>query len=272
MIKDGLLASDMDGTVIPLDSKEKRAWEIQQFNELIERHSNVALAYVTGRHFEMGIEGVHQHGLPLPDIFVCDVGTTIYHQERKEWCLDEAYRAELRASWKGLNCMDIVPILEDVQVLTLQETERQKEFKLSYYVPVEEDPAKVVGTVQERLAGAGIEANVIYSVGTMKDIGLVDVLPRIAAKDYALQYLWQKLGLAKDRVVYAGDSGNDLLAFVSGFNAIVVSNTAEPVKEEARKQAAEKGIEERIFFASRKFTGGVMEGCFHFKLFNEPGE
>lgn len=267
MNKDSLLASDMDGTVIPLDRRDSRTQEIEQFNRLIAGHENLALAYVTGRHLELGLAGVEQHGLPVPDIMVCDVGTSIYFRDNNEWRQDEAYSSELRDSWNGLTGPDIARVLADVPMLTVQEEERQKEFKQSYYASVAEDPARIVATTQERLAQNGIEANVIYSVGTMGDIALVDVLPTIAAKDYALEYLWRSLGLEKDRIVYAGDSGNDLLAFVSGFNAIVVENTAEAVKEEVRRQAKEKDIADKIFFAPSKFVAGVMEGCFHFKLF-----
>ena len=96
----------------------------------------------------------------------------------------------------------------------------------------------------------------------------MDVLPDIAAKDYALRYLWQRLELEFDKVVYAGDSGNDLLAFVSGFNAIIVNNTSEAVKKEVRRQAKEKKIEQRTYFAGSKYVQGVIDGCFHYQLFN----
>lgn len=267
MDKDSLLASDMDGTVIPLDKRAERALEIEQFNRLIAGRRNIALAYVTGRHLQLGLAGVAQHGLPVPDIFVCDVGTTIYRKQQKTWQPDAVYRRELQESWQGLTGPEIAGLLNTVELLTAQEDERQQEFKQSYYVSRRQDPEQVCAIIRETLAGQGIRANIIYSVDTLKDIGLVDVLPGIAAKDYALAYLRQSLGLARDRIVYAGDSGNDLLAFVSGFNAIVVQNTAAAVKDEVRRLAREKDIEANIFFAPSKFVAGVMEGCFHFKLF-----
>ena len=84
---------------------------------------------------------------------------------------------------------------------------------------------------------------------------------------FQLEYLWHKLGLEKGNIVYAGDSGNDLLAFVSGFNAVIVANTADAVKQEARLQAQRKNITQHLFFATGKYAAGVIDGCYHFNIF-----
>ena len=271
MKKNALLASDMDGTVIPLEEGEERQAEIRRFRELIAAHPQVALAYVTGRHLELGLAGVAEHRLPEPDIFVCDVGTTVYFHDRTGWHRDEEYRQALQNSWGGHSGPDIARLLKGVGGLVAQEPEKQSEFKQSYSLGREYDTGAALAAIRDRLAAQGLTANVIYSVDSLKNIGLVDVLPPIAAKDHALAFLWRHLGLARERVVYAGDSGNDLLAFVSGFNSIIVANTAAPVKDEVRRQAAAKGSEAQIFFAPGRFVQGVMEGCFHFKIFAPGG-
>lgn len=269
MNKTAILASDMDGTVIPLESGDERDAEIREFNRLVHANQHVALAYVTGRHLELGLEGVAKYKLPMPDIFVCDVGTTIYFkaQDDDQWVVDQQYRNDLKHAWKGHTGSDIADMLRKIPDIEEQEDERQKEFKQSYYVSRAIDDRMIVKTIHDRLGEHGVEANVIYSVDTIRNIGLIDVLPNIAAKDHALRYLWHRLELEFDNVVYAGDSGNDLLAFVSGFNAIIVNNTSEAVKEEVRKQAQEKKIEQRTYFAGAKYVQGVIEGCFHYHLF-----
>jgi HAD superfamily hydrolase (TIGR01484 family) len=267
MQKDALLACDMDGTVIPLETGEEREREIREFSRLLALHENVVPAYITGRHLELGLAGVEQYRLPVPEIFVCDVGTTIYVRSHKGWVVDEQYRHALLRSWQGLTGADIGAMLDSLSVLIPQEEEKQKEFKQSYYVSPDVDHRKITTLIHDCLGSKDVRANVIYSVDSKKDIGLVDVLPEAAAKDSALIYLWKKLGLEKDRIVYAGDSGNDLLAFVSGFNAIVVNNTPQAVKEEVRRQTREKEIEEKIYYATAMYVQGVMEGCFHFNIF-----
>ncbi|MDH4322493.1 MAG: hypothetical protein OEV73_13480 [Desulfobulbaceae bacterium] len=268
MHKTALLASDMDGTVIPLSGGPERDAEIDRFRQLIADNPQLALAYVSGRHLSLGLAGVARHHLPPPDIFVCDVGTTIYfHDEQGRWQRDEGYRGRLLDSWQGYTGPAIAALLAGLPALIPQEEEKQAEFKQSYYLDRGEDHAAALAAIHASLAAHDLQANTIYSVDPIKEIGLIDVLPPIAAKDLALSYLWQKLALPKANVVYAGDSGNDLLAFVSGFNAIVVDNTAEPVKAEVRRQARAKGIEQHIFFAPTRFAQGVIDGCAHFHLF-----
>ncbi len=268
MHKTALLASDMDGTVIPLTGGPERDAEIDRFRRLIADNPQIALAYVTGRHLSLGLEGVSRHRLPQPDIFVCDVGTAIYLRDgRDQWQRDEMYRGTLQGSWRGRTGPAIAGLLTGLTILTPQEAAKQAEFKQSYYLDRRHDHQAALTAIHACLAAHGLQANVVYSVDPIKEIGLIDILPPIAAKDLALAYLFRKLALPKEQVVYAGDSGNDLLAFVSGFNAIVVSNTAEPVKAEVRRQARAKGIEEHIFFAPTRFAQGVMDGCAHFNLF-----
>ncbi len=43
------------------------------------------------------------------------------------------------------------------------------------------------------LAESEIEANIIYSVDSKKNIGLLDILPKTAAKEPALVFLWKNL-------------------------------------------------------------------------------
>ena len=265
--KDGLLASDMDGTVIPYDQEPERAAEITEFYRLVHQHANVCLAYVTGRHFELGLEGVKEYALPEPHIFVCDVGSTIYLKGNGDWRKDEDYRLRLRNSWHNLTGSDIAELLSELPELEPQESFRQKEFKQSYYAAPVVDRKEITEKISRQLSRAGIKANIIYSVDVVKHVGLIDVLPVIAAKDYALEYLWRRVGVEKNRVVYAGDSGNDLLAFVSGFNAIVVNNTADDVKQAVRRQITQKGCADKVFFASGNYVQGVVEGCRHFGLF-----
>jgi hydroxymethylpyrimidine pyrophosphatase-like HAD family hydrolase len=109
-----------------------------------------------------------------------------------------------------------------------------------------------------------MEANVIDSVDEAKNVSLIDVLPATAAKDSALQYLREKAGVSESRVVYAGDSGNDLAAFISGCKAIVVGNTTDSVKEQVRLRAPHP---DRVFFAPGPCVEGVLQGCRHFGVF-----
>ena len=264
---DKLLASDMDGTVIPLDKKRKRKVEIKEFNKLISQHKKVKLAYVTGRHLSLALAGVKKFNLPMPNIFICDVGTSIYFRKDNKWCLDQGYKNKLKNAWKGHDRYAIAMFLYGIDRLKEQELEKQNEFKQSYYMDLKFDKSLVIKKIKSTLNVHGIKAKIIYSVDTKKKIGLIDVLPAIASKDYALEFLMKRLNLARKNIVYAGDSGNDMDAFLSGFNVIIVANTRYNIKDEVGIKAKRKGTFKKIYYSTKKYVLGVIEGCYHYNIF-----
>lgn len=261
-----LLACDMDGTIIPLSDMEAQREALRCFKEKSASVANLQLGYVTGRHLELGLQGVQKHDLPMPHVFVCDVGTTIYFRKKGQWQLDESYSDKLRRSWNGQGEV-IHRLLKNVTGLQLQEEEKQGEFKKSYYTDPttsEEDISRHIGTL---FMVKGIKANLIYSFDTSKKVGLLDVLPPMAAKDSALHHIVSILRLESENVVYAGDSGNDLLAFLSGYRAILVANTDDLTRQRVLATAKNKKILDRIYCAKAKYIAGVLEGCYFFKVF-----
>ena len=260
-----LLATDMDGTIIPLDKKKKRLEEIKYFKKLVN-NKKIKLAYVTGRHLELALKGIFEYKLPYPHILVCDVGTSVYIKKNGNWHKDKTYRKKLKKSWKSYTGRDIAFFLRKMHSIKEQEKEKQKEFKQSYYVPLNMGKSRLINQLKSALAKKGVKANIIYSVDKKKKIGLLDLLPSFASKDSALRYLQKKLKIPKKNIAYAGDSGNDMEAFLSGYNSILVGNTRSSVKREAKTQARKKGISKRIYFASGYYVMGVIEGCRHYRI------
>lgn len=262
-----LLATDMDGTVIPLDRRKGRRREIADFRKAIQSNRSIVLAYVTGRHRKLALEGIREHHLPLPRILVCDVGTAVYTRKGRCWVPDNQYRRKMKACLGGHTGDDLARALQDTQDVIPQEEEKQAEFKRSYYVPLPAERKKVIARVKRKLAVKGIKANLVYSVDRQKGVGLLDILPASVAKDSALYYLQRKLRIPAERIVYAGDSGNDLLAFTSGFKAIVVANTPAPVKDILRSLTRKKKkLSESLFFARHRYAKGVLEGARYFGI------
>ena len=72
-----LLASDLDGTLIPLERDAQRLREVAELVDAFEASEGLLLAYVTGRHLSLAQAGIEEIGLPSPDWFVCDVGTRL---------------------------------------------------------------------------------------------------------------------------------------------------------------------------------------------------
>ncbi len=262
-----LLASDMDGTVIPLEKSPRRELEVSAFREAVEGTPDLTLAYVTGRDLPLALKGIHQHGLPEPDILVCDVGTTVYHSTPSGFEEDLDYVSLVEEARGGLDVREIHQELTDVSHLLLQPEERQTESKLSYHLAPEADHTKVLASVRELLDELGGTVQAVYSVGAPRGTGLLDLLPVGVAKDYAVRYLHHHTGVHEDQLIYAGDSGNDLSAMLTGFKVILVGNAPAELKEEVTTRGGDIGVLDRIYVAEDYYAAGVLEGCRHFGVF-----
>jgi HAD superfamily hydrolase (TIGR01484 family) len=257
-----LLASDLDGTLIPLERDAKRLREVQDLVAAIESARGLGLAYVTGRHLSLAEEGIAEVGLPAPDWFVCDVGTSVYRRSGDRFEADAAYRAQMRAAFGGLDGTDIRAAIGAVAGIDLQEDEKQGEFKVSYYTDGRHE--LFVDAVRERLHAAGATVNLVASFDPLSERGLLDVLPAGVAKDYAVRYLHDHVGIGEDQLVYAGDSGNDRAAMLAGFRVIVVGNADATLKEDLFAASAVRGLTDKIYFAEHPYAWGVLEGLRHF--------
>jgi hydroxymethylpyrimidine pyrophosphatase-like HAD family hydrolase len=233
------------------------------------------LAYVTGRHLSLAIEGIGAYDLPRPDVLVCDVGTSVYVASDETrpspdgvlggtpYVRDDGYRMRMRAAFGPVRASELRDMLRDIDMLELQEPEKQAEFKISLYTPLDRmDEAR--GAVDALLRKLERSLKTIWSVDPITGQGLLDVLPQGVAKHTALAYLRERGGYDRDEVVYAGDSGNDFDALLSGHPSIVVANAANTLKETLREEGATRRMLDRIYFADRPYAAGVLEGCRHF--------
>jgi len=257
-----LLASDLDGTLIPLERDAQRLREVEELVSAIEASENLMLAYVTGRHLSLAQAGIEDIGLPSPDWFVCDVGTSVYRRTNGGYEPDEEYRRAMRTAFGGLSGDDLRAAIGAVEGLELQEEEKQGEFKVSYYTRGRPEP--FVETVQSRLDAANAKVNLVASHDPLTDRGLLDVLPAGIAKDFAVRYLHDHSGVDEQHLVYAGDSGNDRAAMLTGYRVIVVGNADAALKQDLAIESAARGITDRICFAKHPYARGVREGLRHF--------
>lgn len=259
-----LLASDLDGTLIPPPGVGGDGGVVALRAALRERRGR--LAYVTGRHLALALEGIEAHDLPMPDVLVCDVGTSLFVLTETGYEQDAGYRAVMSTAAGGVELSSLGRTLETVDGLRPQEPEKQAAFKLSYYAPGGEEGEALAARVTETLADSAASVNVVYSVDAVAGVGLIDVLPAGIAKDTAVRYLHDRSGLPDERLVYAGDSGNDRAAMLSGFNVVVVGNAADRFKRSILHEAHERGLGDRVYVAEAFYAAGVLEGCRHYGL------
>ncbi len=257
-----LLASDLDGTLIPLERDAQRLREVAELVSAIRASEGLRLAYVTGRHLSLAQAGIAELGLPSPDWFVCDVGTSLYRRANGGFEQDPVYLQAMRTAFGGLSGEEVRAAIGAIEGLDLQEEEKQAEFKVSYYTRGQPEPFQE--TVRSRLDAAHAKANLVVSHDPVSGRGLLDVLPFGIAKDYAVRYLHDHTGVDEEHLVYAGDSGNDRAAMLTGYRVIVVGNADPALKKDLGIESIARGIAERIYFAKHSYARGVLEGLRHF--------
>ncbi|UCE89387.1 MAG: HAD-IIB family hydrolase [Pseudomonadota bacterium] len=266
-----LLCSDLDRTILPNGAPPESPRARPLLHTLANR-PEVTLAYVSGRHLALLREAIARFAIPVPNYAIGDVGTTIYEVHGKgDWRPWHEWSEEIAPDWDGACHADLSQLFCDLDVLRLQEKEKQNTFKLSFYTPQNVEREPLLAEMDARLQGQGVRASLIWSVDEAARVGLLDVLPASATKLHAVRFLMERKGFADCDTVFAGDSGNDLPVLTSGLQSVLVRNAHREVRDEAFAMLAPQGLSDRLYVAAGGWLGmngnysaGVLEGVVHF--------
>ena len=259
-----VLATDLDGTFIPL-SADPRQWDALDAFRRLNSRGAFLLVFATGRHLESTLDAVRQFNLPIPNWIVCDVGTSIHRRVSNAFVPFAPFDDHLAQSVRGHDRTAVESALGGISGLSLQPPERQRPFKICYFS--EPGSAETLADLANNsLADARLPYACHAGIDPFHGVGLLDVLPIGASKASALDWLSSHADFDPDEVVFAGDSGNDLPALASGFRAIVVANAVPGLADRAERMLASRGLSARLFRASLPATAGVLEGARHFGL------
>lgn len=265
-----LLACDLDRTVLPNGAQPLSEGANEALYEFVSQ-PNVILAYLSGRDIGLINDALEEYGIPMPDIAIGDVGTTMYFKNDGSFNAHSGWGEEIGVDWAGKTGADIHELINHLEELQPQESEKQNTFKQSYYTPESVDKDSLVAEIKHILRSNGINATAIFSIDEQAKKGLIDILPKYATKKHALRYLQKYFNINFDNVIYAGDSGNDIEPLTSGFRSILVNNARDAIKQEVREIGEERGRIDQIYFASGGYKGmngnyaaGILEGLANF--------
>jgi sucrose-phosphate synthase len=243
-----LIVSDIDHTLLGDDKALKEFIEI-----LGQTDSRVGFAVATGRTVESAFSVLKENNVPYPDIIISSVGAEIYYNYKGRLIFSSGWKAHIRHQWYRER---IKKLLEQFKFLQYQEEDNQREFKISYYTS--ENP-EYLEKVNRTLIKNKIKANVIFSHGQY-----LDILPYRASKGKAIRYLAYRWNIANEHILVAGDSGNDSEMLKGDLLGVVVANYSSELE-------SLKG-QKRIYFAGRKYAGGIVEGIDHYHFLNVKKE
>lgn len=260
-----LIATDLDRTLLP-NGKEKLEGRLGDFNKKIDLINDLVLAYVTGRNLELFKQAREEFKIRTPDFLLASVGSEIYKKtNRGELIVFDKWIEYLKEKHPEWDRKKILNDLETNENFYLQENSVQNPYKLSFYLKTK-FKEKILSKVNKYIKNNQFDVEVVYSVDPIKEIGLLDILPTSATKKGALEFLITELGVDKKDVVFAGDSGNDLLALTMGINSILVNNARDDVKKEAIRLAKKNNLEDKLFISNKNYSDGIIEGLNYFNL------
>lgn len=259
-----VLATDLDGTLIPLETSEQNRVDLHTIEELI-RKTNGMLLYVTGRHKESVLAALDLESLPRPRYIISDVGTRILQldDDSDAYADVEEYSAVLTRLAGTTNTETLKRTIVERFDLRLQPDENQSRFKHSFFCDPNEIETIHVGLVK-LLDDASANYGLVSSIDPKTGEGLIDLLPTGVNKSFAIQWLIDHLQFSADAVAFAGDSGNDLAALTSGFFAIVVRNATGTLRKDVLAHHRASQSLDRLHLSEREATSGVLEGFYRF--------
>lgn len=263
-IKARILASDLDGTLIPLPENQQNKADLTRIRAAHD-DGRLPLIFATGRHFESVLEAIDLYNLPEPEWIICDVGSRIYRRVDEAYIVFAPYTEHLNTVVGQSDRGQVESLLDSLEGLRFQQPDHQTEHKISYQCTADQIEY-LTGAVQQRLVDGAAPYSCMGSLDPFLQIGLIDVLPGEVNKAYALHWLATHANFKPDEVVYSGDSGNDEAALACGFRAIVVANASAGLAGRVRDRLTQRSQEGRLFCAEGEATSGVLEGLRHFQL------
>lgn len=239
-IIDRILVCDIDDTLLGDDEGLRSLLETIKEARKLKGSHKIGLAYATGRKLESAHEVMEEEDLPTPDFLITSVGSEIHYGHGM--LEDYGWKRHIDYRWKP---KEIRQALVDIPGLKPQPTDVQRKHKISYFL--DPDIAPTVREIQAQLRQLDLHARLIYSHGKF-----LDLLPVRASKGLAIRYLSIKWGLPPERILVAGDSGNDDDMLRGNTLGLVVGNHSPEL-------ARLKG-RERVYFAEGNYAWGILEG------------
>jgi sucrose-phosphate synthase len=234
-----LLASDIDGTLLGDAEGEKLLKEFAQVYS-----DSFYLAVITGRSL-LSVQTLIAEGrLPQPDYIGSSVGTELCVCHDAANVLGHKYAARVSAVW-SLDRIYTVGEGEGIQRQAF--VEGQPRFQAGFDW---DGQPSTLAAFQTRMA---VEPG--YRILPSSD-RYIDVFPPQVGKGEVVRFLQQELGLDPDRVMVAGDTGNDREMFETGFQGIVPVNALKELKQRA--------CQPWHYHSPLPAAHGVMDGLRHF--------
>jgi sucrose-phosphate synthase len=239
---DRIVVTDVDNTLTG-DPEALKAF----LRALEGAGSRVGFAVATGRPLPLALAALDELGVPIPDLLISATGTEIHYGQPP--VLDAIWQNQIDYYWEPDR---IRTALEGIEGLAPLHDEPPTPFRLRFRLS-EQDAPDLPG-IRRALRSAGLRVTVTLDHGID-----LDITPVRASPGLAIRFLAHKWSLPPDRVLVAGDSGNDADMLAGETLGVVVRNHT-PELETLRDHP-------RIFFSPKSHAWGILDGIRHYDFF-----
>jgi sucrose-phosphate synthase len=237
---DRLIITDLDNTLTGDDQA------LQAFVELIKKNDHIGFGIATGRRLDSSMSLMDELGLPRPDLIDTDCGTQLHYGE--DLVPDRSWQQQIGYAWQP---DEIRKVLDELPGLFPQDDEKQSDYKIGYDIDAKKAPTTT--KIKKILREAGLRAKVIMSHGMY-----LDVIPVRGGSDLSMRHVLWKWGFAPERVLVAGDSGNDAGMLLGRTLGVVVANHSKELNRLRNRP--------RIYFAKSSHAAGILEGIDYYNF------
>ncbi|MDR2877559.1 MAG: HAD-IIB family hydrolase [Chromatiales bacterium] len=244
---DRILVCDVDNTLIGDRNGLDQLMQVMR-----DTPARLGFGVATGRHLQAALKVLKQWRVPMPDFIISAAGSEIHYGPKL--VEDEGWKRHIDHRFEPDR---VLTAMQGVRGVRMQPADEQRRFKISYFLDAGSCDHGVMLEIVRRLRRADIHVNVICSYQKY-----LDLLPVRASKGAALRHIADKWGVPIDRVLAAGDAGNDEEMLSGETLGVVVANySAELERLRGR---------DRIYFAQAPYALGILEGIRHYDFLGRP--
>ncbi len=240
---DRILVTDVDDTL----TGDMEA--LHTFRQVLEGAGDrVGFGIATGRPLERALSILKDLGMPTPDILITGTGTEIHYGETL--VPDHSWQRQIWYRWEPDRVLEVLLAMPGIEKV---EERGSTPFRIRFRRHNPDGPT--LAEIRRTLRREGLQVT-----ATLDQEVVLDVTPVRATPGLAIRFLAHKWNLPPDRILVAGDSGNDADMLAGETLGVVVGNHS-PELDELRPLP-------RIYFADGHHAWGVLEGIQHYDFFH----
>lgn len=240
---DRLIITDLDNTLTGNDES------LAEFINVVREHDHVGFGIATGRSLDTAMDLIDELNLPRPDLIDTGAGTRLHYGQNLT--TDRSWEKSIGYAWKP---DEIRKAMKKLKGLYPQAKKHQADFKISY--KVDSESGTTVKIIKKALREAGLRAKVVMSLGMY-----LDIIPVRGGSDLSMRHVLWKWGFAPEKVLVAGDSGNDAGMLLGRTLGVVVGNYSRELRRLRNRP--------RIYFAEAPHAAGILEGIEYYNFLNQ---